>query len=74
MREQKTSPGLIPLEVHLHMNTLFSPKQKELVLKRVGGERFTKTEKEYYSRVVRKKLEAMADIELRKIALKLTSK
>jgi hypothetical protein len=61
-------------ELHLHLSTLFSPKQKELVLKKLHGERLTKTEQEYYSRVVKKKLEALADAEVRKVALTLTKR
>lgn len=61
-------------QLHMHLSTLFSPKQKELVLKKLNGESLTKTEQEYYSRVVRKKLEALANSELRKIATKLVKK
>lgn len=61
-------------QLHMHLSTLFSPKQKELVLKRLKGESFTKTENEYYSRVVKKKLEALANSELRRIATTLTKK
>jgi hypothetical protein len=61
-------------QLHMHLSTLFSPKQKELVLKKLNGESFTKTEQEYYSRVVRKKLKALTNSELRKIATKLTKR
>lgn len=61
-------------QLHMHLSTLFSPKQKELVLKKLKGESFTKTEQEYYSRVVKKKLEALANSELRRIATTLTKK
>jgi hypothetical protein len=55
-----------------HLDRLFSPKQKELVFKKLKRDPFTKTEREYYSRVVKKKLEAIADSELNTIADKLT--
>jgi len=61
-------------ERHLHLSTLFSPKQKELILKKLEGKPFTKTEREYYSRVVKKKIDALADNEVRKIATSLTKK
>ena len=61
-------------QLHMHLSTLFSPKQKELVLKKLNGESLTKTEQEYYSRVVRKKLEALTNSELRKIATKLSKR
>lgn len=57
-----------------HLNRLFSPKQKELIFKKLNRESFTKTEREYYSRVVKKKLEAIADADLNYIANRLTKK
>jgi hypothetical protein len=56
------------------LDRLFSPKQKELVLKKRDGKAFTKTEREYYSRTVRKKLEAIASETLGKLAKRLTTK
>ena len=47
---------------------LFSPKQKELVLKKLKREKLTKTEREYYSRSVRKKLTVLANPELLRLA------
>ena len=46
-------------------------KQKELVLKKRDGKAFTKTEREYYSRIVRKKLDAIASEEVAELANKL---
>jgi len=57
-----------------HMDRLFSPKQKDLVFKKLNREPLTKTEREYYSRVVKKKLEAIADADLSYIADTLTGK
>ena len=56
------------------LNQLFSPKQKDLVFKKLNGEFLTKTEREYYSRVVRKKLQAIADSQVGDIAIRLTKK
>ena len=50
------------------LEVLFSPRQGELVLKRFKGEQFSKTEREYYSRCVKKKLIALLNDDLRKIA------
>jgi hypothetical protein len=61
-------------QLHVYLDRLFSPKQKELVFKKLRQESFTKTEREYYSRVVRKKLEAIANEEIRDIAATLTVK
>ena len=61
-------------DLHKHLSVLFSPKQKELVLKKLKGESFTKTEQEYFSRVVKKKLEALTNTELRRIATRLAKR
>ena len=55
-------------QLNYFLSTLFSPKQKELVLKKLNGEPLNKTEKEYFSRTVKKKLEALNDSEVRKVA------
>ena len=61
-------------DLDTYLGRLFSPKQKDLVFKKLNSEPFTKTEREYYSRVVRKKLEAIAHSELNQIASHLTQK
>jgi hypothetical protein len=58
----------------IYLDRLFSPKQKELVLKKRDGIAFTKTEREYYSRIVRKKLQAIASEELAEVARSLLPK
>jgi hypothetical protein len=73
-RKRAQNRQLRSFQLNLHLSTLFPPKQKELVLKKFKGEAMTKTEQEYYSRVVKKKLEALADADLRKIAVTLTKK
>jgi hypothetical protein len=50
------------------LDLLFSEKQKELVFKKLRGQHLTKTEREYYSRVVKKKLAAIADREIQELA------
>ena len=54
--------------LNLYLSALFSPKQKEIVLKRYNGQPLTKTEGEYFSRTIKRKLEALADDELVKLA------
>ena len=61
-------------ELNFHLSTLFAPKQKELVLKKYRGEPLNKTEQEYYSRTVKKKLEAMNHKEVKKVVAALTRK
>ena len=53
------------------LSQIFSPKQRELFLKKFKGERLTKTEKEYFSRAVKKKASALANPELHRLARKL---
>ncbi len=51
-----------------YLSLLLTPRQKELVYKRLRGEKLTKTEREYFSRVVKKKLLALADPDLHRLA------
>ncbi len=55
-----------------HLELIFSAKQKELVFKRLKGLHLSKTEREYFSRVVKKKLAAIADPEMQGLAAMLT--
>lgn len=50
------------------LSQVFSPKQKELFLRRVKGENLNKTEREYFSRTVKKKLFALANPEVSRLA------
>ena len=61
-------------QLNYYLSTLFAPKQKELVLKKYLGEHLNKTEQEYFSRKVKKKLEAMTNKEVMKVAAALTKK
>ncbi len=61
-------------QLNYYLSTLFAPKQKELVLKKYRGEPLNKTEQEYYSRTVKKKLEAMSHKEVKKVVAALTRK
>jgi len=56
------------------LSQVFSPKQKELFKKRLEGLPLTKTEQEYYSRSVKKKVVALANAELHVLARKLLEK
>ena len=71
---QVRSPRLQSKTLDVYLERLFSPKQKELVYKKRDGKALTKTEREYYSRIVRKKLEAIASDEMTEIAKNLMSK
>jgi len=53
------------------LSQVFSPKQKELFLKKLKREKLTKTEAEYFSRVVKKKVWALANPELHRLSRRL---
>lgn len=53
------------------LSQVFSPKQKELFRKKLEGLPLTKTEQEYYSRTVKKKVVALANSELHSLSKKL---
>lgn len=56
------------LSLEYSLSQVFSPKQKELFLKKLRREKLTKTENEYFSRVVKKKVLALASPELHRLA------
>jgi hypothetical protein len=56
------------LSLEYSLSQVFSPKQKELFLKKLRREKLTKTENEYFSRVVKKKVLALANPELHHLA------
>ena len=56
------------LELELLLAELFTPRQKEVLRKRMEGKPLTKTEREYFYRVVKKRLRALASDELHQMA------
>ncbi len=52
------------------LSQLLTARQKQLVMKKLYGEKMTKTEREYFSRTVKKKLKALADPDLHRMAQK----
>ena len=59
------------LSLEYSLAQVFSPKQKELFLKKLRREKLTKTEKEYFSRIVKKKVLALANLELHRLSQRL---
>ena len=59
------------LSLEFALSKIFSPKQKELFKKKLDGFPLNKTEREYYSRVVKKKVVALANSQLHGLARKL---
>ncbi len=58
------------LSLEFALSQVFSSKQKDLFKKKLKGEPLTKTEREYFSRAVRKKTAALANSELHHLAQK----
>lgn len=58
-------------EFEYAMSQIFAKKQKELFLKKLKREELTKTGREYYSRVVKKKVLALSNTDLHKLAVRL---
>lgn len=74
--ERKPPPTQTPRVGSAHLGQqlelLFSEKQKELIFKKLKNQHLTKTEREYYSRVVKKKLVVIAAPEIQELATALT--
>lgn len=56
------------------LSQVFSAKQKELFMKKLKGHPMSKTEQEYYSRSVKRKVVALANTELHTLARKILEK
>ena len=59
------------LSFEFALSQVFSPKQKALFFKKLRSEKMTKTEQEYYSRKVKKKVVALSNLELHNLAKRL---
>ena len=59
------------LSLEYALSQVFSPKQKELFIKKLEGLPLTKTEREYFSRTVKKKVLALANSELHGLSKKI---
>lgn len=58
------------LDLEIAVSRIFTPRQKELFLKKLRRKKMTKTEKEYFSRVIKKKVQALANEDLHQLARK----
>lgn len=73
-KDQETrmrSARLKVLSLDFALSQLFTARQKELLHKKLNAEKLTKTEREYYSRAVKKKVQALANSDLHSLAQKL---
>ncbi len=67
-RDRRRKDKYEEFSLELALSQIFSPKQKELFKKKLEGDALTKTEQEYYSRTVKKKVVALANSELHSLA------
>lgn len=56
------------------LSQVFAKKQKIIFMKKINNEKLTKTENEYYSRVIKKKVFAVANKRLHEMAVRLLMK
>ena len=70
LKAQKVQAKHDEFSLEYALSQFFSPRQKELFKKKLAGEPFTKTEREYFSRTVKKKVLALANPELQRLARK----
>jgi len=69
-RVKSSAEAVEKLDLELAVSRIFTPKQKELFLKKLRHKEMTKTEKEYFSRIIKKKLQALANEDLHRLAKK----
>lgn len=50
------------------LSVLFTPRQIEIIKKKYIGEKLTKTEAEIYSRTIKKKISALTNLDVQRIA------
>ncbi|MHC4457524.1 MAG: hypothetical protein ACYS0I_10620 [Planctomycetota bacterium] len=70
-KDRQRKEKFLEFSLEYALSQVFSPKQKELFKKRLEGLPLTKTEQEYYSRTVKKKVVALANSELHNLSKKL---
>jgi hypothetical protein len=70
-KERRRKEKYIEYSLEHALSQIFPPKQKELFKKKLEGLPLNKTEQEYYSRRVKKKVVALANSELHNMAKKL---
>ena len=71
LKAQKVQAQHVEHSLEFALSQVFSPRQKELFKKKLNGDVLSKTEREYFSRAVKKKALALANPELHRMAQKL---
>jgi len=59
---------MISPNLHYYLNAFFTDRQIEIIMKKYNGEKLTKSEGEYYSRSIKKKIVALANKRLNQMA------
>ena len=70
-KDRRRKEKYVEFSLEHALSQVFSPKQKELFKKKLEGFPLNKTEQEYYSRTVKKKVVALANLELHSLSKKL---
>jgi hypothetical protein len=70
-KDRRRKEKYMEFSLEYALSQVFSPKQKELFKKKLEGLPLNKTEQEYYSRTVKKKVVALANSELHNLSKKL---
>ncbi|MCD4813280.1 hypothetical protein K8S19_06265 [bacterium] len=73
IRDKQMKMDYEELSLEYAMSKIFTARQKEIFLKRAHGKKMTKTEREYYYRVIKKKAVALANNDLHILARKAIS-
>lgn len=68
---KRTVEAAEQLDLEIAVSRIFTLRQKELFLKKLRRKKMTKTEKEYFSRVIKKKVQALANEDLHSLAKKI---
>ena len=56
------------LSLEYALSQIFTTKKKEIFLKRLQGKKLTKTEREYFYRIIKKKALALTNVDLQRLA------
>ena len=67
---KRTVEAAEQLDLEIAVSRIFTSRQKDLFLKKLRHKKMTKTEKEYFSRVIKKKVQALANEDLHRLARK----
>jgi hypothetical protein len=70
-KDRRRKEKYLEFSLEYALSQVFSPKQKALFKKKLEGLPLSKTEQEYYSRTVKKKVVALANSELHSLSKKL---